>query len=1474
MASVNEVQGNEEMLLDWGVTMAMYAGEILNNLKWMIQWHKNVEKETSGEPRDSARQFLELTIDNDLVPGPIIEKVNQLKQDWAVLDMLVRSILYSSDAAELLVMQNQVLLATSINALVVGGMIDAALCSCAKQYASYMTRPDEMLSLLSDCQRKTDELYQAEARDIAKELSRLPINSRSPDSFFWQWFVPVVGENLQSFKVLDDGVLNEKLFFLGSEMQSIQRYLNHIQRGLSSANVHGDPRVDSFLNHVASVVLRIAVQSCYFWFNMKDPEAALVIVTGLLGEHHQIDPRNPEFLELNLRFLESLYRINSKRNDAFASASVRLFCVYLLNWLDEKDLRKELVSLLSLFFSNTLKDGVDVHNFFSEIKAVVAEAAFYHRVAPRDLSPCSVLLTKICLLKAELNLKESMVFLNSQSPLILFKDDRIFSLSMILVDLRAFNKDLCQPGNSEYVKQSLKLTEELANAIESLHKLLQSKRIIYPLVKQSILHLLCRIIFFKAESFLTELLKSSETSLALQKGQIQSLLEELTYFNIVVKAKLERSTSDGEAIILQIEDVVRGITLLSYLYLPDEKFQKIAHSLPQLLEKVNTVKAKLREMNQPFPKSIFPMTYGLGFLDFLHRNIGEVLKHDTKSITPVMHHFEEVMLHLESLKCFLAKVKDSDVQLGELKDLGDHIIDVAYKLENVVESIEIDGPLQHLLWFYDALDDIRLIERQIHKVQEMSYSGEVEYIIPQVSLPIVPKFAAPEINEMLVDLVDEDMVIVDRLTRGSSQRDVVSIVGMPGIGKTTLARKVFSNPNVTCHFRRRAWCTVSQTYSKRELLLELLSHILVRTDGINQLTDDDLLSKLRRYLLGNKYLIVMDDLWDTAAWNDLKICFPDDSNGSRILITSRHQDVAVKIKPDSDPHPMRPFSDIESWKLLENKIFMGADCPAELLEVGMEIARHCQGLPLAVVAIAGLLQKLEKEKNRWKKISESLSSEIISNPENRCHEILELSYKHLPENLKACFIYLGIFLEDKEIPVSKLIRIWVAEGFVLETESKSLEEVAEDYLMELINRSLVSIYRTRSNGKVKTCRLHDLLRDLCQLKAKEEKFLQLVTRHDEPYVSLPDSEYGLEFDETLLGPIVFESYRLSFYVNRRHFNDSQPSGPGARSLIFFATSYDSEPKFPYDISFICQNFKLLRVLDLESIMASSFPVEIGLMIQLRCLAVSGYMQSIPPSISNLWKLETLVVKGLRKVTLPETIWSMVRLRHLHVNNHVAFNLKDLDEDGDFPLVNMVSFSTPSLSCREDRWRILKRFPNLRKLRCIFWLSGDSSGKSSEFIRWNFLTCLESLKIICYRGAPTSGDFLLPLNLKKLSLSNFCLQENHLSVIGALPNLGVLKLRAGAFQGQKWDMREEEFKELKFLELDTMNLVEWDASYDHFPCLEQLVLRNCEDLQRIPFEFAYIATLQKVEVHWCGQSVEVSAKEISDETQEIKVIISC
>ncbi|XP_027182304.1 putative late blight resistance protein homolog R1B-17 [Coffea eugenioides] len=433
-------------------------------------------------------------------------------------------------------------------------------------------------------------------------------------------------------------------------------------------------------------------------------------------------------------------------------------------------------------------------------------------------------------------------------------------------------------------------------------------------------------------------------------------------------------------------------------------------------------------------------------------------------------------------------------------------------------------------------------------------------------------------------------------------------------------------------------------------------------------------------------------------------------------------------------------------------------------------------------------------------------------------DILQLSYMHLPDYLKACLLYFGSFLEDEDFPVSKLIRLWIAEGFIRQTVVCSLENLAENYLTDLIGRSLV------------------------------------ITGYDEPFTSFDELDCGADFiDHYPSKPVTFERHRICICLNRKHFVMSNPSGPCTRSLLFFAT-VDPYPRRPYDISFIPRHFKLLR---------------------LRYLAVSGDIDFIPPSISNLRKLETFIVKGLKgKVVLPDSIWSMERLRHIHVNTHVDFNFQDDKPGNSLKLVNLVSFSLPSIARGKAAKMILRRMPNLRKFECIYLESWDAYTNYNRFPVLDLLIHLESLKILYVGRALNPGELNLPWNSKKLTLSSFRLPWTHISAIGKLPNLEVLKLLSRAFEGPRWDMREGEFLGLKYLKLDSLKIVQWNASSDHLPNLQQLHLQNCKDLEEVPLAFADINTLQMIEVQSCGLTTEESVKRIGNECMKgLKIIIN-
>nr|XP_009765788.1 PREDICTED: putative late blight resistance protein homolog R1B-12 isoform X2 [Nicotiana sylvestris] len=332
----------------------------------------------------------------------------------------------------------------------------------------------------------------------------------------------------------------------------------------------------------------------------------------------------------------------------------------------------------------------------------------------------------------------------------------------------------------------------------------------------------------------------------------------------------------------------------------------------------------------------------------------------------------------------------------------------------------------------------------------------------------------------------ETEMLMEKLVTGPRQLDVISIFGMPGLGKTTLAKRLYDHESISNRFDIRLWCCSSQSYDKKSLLFELLNHICKLDTSTKEKSDDELAEKLYKHLKGKRYLIVVDDVWSQEAWDDIKRPFPDDDKGSRIILTTRLESIATYAMIDSSPHFLRLFTEEESWMLLKEKVLKEDNyCPQELEEIGKQIASKCGGLPLAIVLVAGLLAKNDKEVIYWQEVGESLKSKIQG-----CMDIVESSYQHLPIHLQKCFLYFSSFLEDQKVPVQKLIRLWIAENFVeASSTSKSLEMIAMDYLMDLISSNLVMAAKINSLGEVKAVHIHDLVHEFSLVKAKKENFL-------------------------------------------------------------------------------------------------------------------------------------------------------------------------------------------------------------------------------------------------------------------------------------------------------------------------------------------------------------------------------------------------
>ncbi|XP_027075804.1 putative late blight resistance protein homolog R1B-13 [Coffea arabica] len=308
-------------------------------------------------------------------------------------------------------------------------------------------------------------------------------------------------------------------------------------------------------------------------------------------------------------------------------------------------------------------------------------------------------------------------------------------------------------------------------------------------------------------------------------------------------------------------------------------------------------------------------------------------------------------------------------------------------------------------------------------------------------------------------------------------------------------------------------------------------------------------------------------------------------------------------------------------------------------------------------------------------------------------------------------------------------------------------------------------------------------------------------------------------------------------------------------------------------------YKLLRVLDLGYMMLEDFPMEIVKLVHLKYLALLIYSIRKLPPLSSLWNLETFILdteKGQR-VILPQDIWRMIKLRHLHISGELDFQSTSLTSSTISVLCNLQSIShlCPSGSIQD----VLARIPNVTNLACHLTLSNTT--EHLEFPDLSSLELLETLKFhyqtygMVPFSVPEPSKF--PPHLKKLTLIGSHIDWKGMSVIGMLPNLEILKIKDNFFNGPKWETGDEGFCHLKFLKLSHTDLQQWIASSSSFPSLEQLVLNGCLDLEEIPSSLEEIYTLEIIEVYHSCQSVADSARRLQEiqsymGNDELKVLI--
>ncbi|CAL5012341.1 unnamed protein product [Urochloa decumbens] len=477
---------------------------------------------------------------------------------------------------------------------------------------------------------------------------------------------------------------------------------------------------------------------------------------------------------------------------------------------------------------------------------------------------------------------------------------------------------------------------------------------------------------------------------------------------------------------------------------------------------------------------------------------------------------------------------------------------------------------------------------------------------------------------------------VDGLVQ-SYHHHVVSIVGVGGLGKTTLANQVYQE--LRGQFGCHAFVSVTRNPNIRNVLKNILYQVSYETYSNIEAWDIQLLiSELIESIKGSRYLIVVDDIWKIEAWEIIKLALPKNGTNSKIITTTRLHDVAEACcSLDCDfVYKMKPLGYVDSKKLFLDRIF-GCEnkCPRHLMNVSHMIIEKCGGLPLAVISISGLLANKPQTEEQWDVVQKSIGRSLGKNPDvHRMMQILSLSYFDLPHHLKSCLLYLSIFPEDSIIDKRRLVRRWIVEGFIKEEQGHTLSELGERCFNELINRSLVQVRQANMYDEVTNCMVHDTILDFIIQKSEEENF---VTVSSDDYQTIcPDDKVR----------------RLSLHgCSQKNVcmpNDLNLSH--VRSITVTVTRFNYSVQLP-----LLSSFKYLRVLDLQGCrqVEDYHFADVGSLYQLKYLSLCETGVSVlPEQIGQLKYMETLDLQQTKIVELPASVVHLSRLVHLVFNRGV------------------------------------------------------------------------------------------------------------------------------------------------------------------------------------------------------------------------------
>ncbi|KAG5106563.1 hypothetical protein JHK82_043533 [Glycine max] len=716
---------------------------------------------------------------------------------------------------------------------------------------------------------------------------------------------------------------------------------------------------------------------------------------------------------------------------------------------------------------------------------------------------------------------------------------------------------------------------------------------------------------------------------------------------------------------------------------------------------------------------------------------------------------------------------------------------------------------------------------------------------------------------------DKEMIINWLTSDTDNMLSILSIVGMGGLGKTTLAQLVYNDPRIEGKFKFKAWVCVSEEFDVLNVSRAIVDTFTKKTENSDRL--EIVHTNLKDKLRGNRFLLVLDDVWNESRtkWEAVQNALVCGAQGSKILVTTRSEEVASTMR--SEKHRLGQLQEDYCWQLFAKHAFRDDNLPRDpgCPVIGMKIVKKCKGLPLALKSMGSLLHN-KPSAREWESV---LQSEIWELKDSDIVPALALSYHHLPPHLKTCFAYCALFPKDYVFDKECLIQLWMAENFLhCHQGSKSPEEVGQQYFNDLLSRSF---FQQLSENK-EVFVMHDLLNDLAKYVCGDIYF-----------------RLGVD-DEGKSTQKIIRHFSVST-ITKRRFDGFATSCDNKRLRTFMPTSSNKNWQCNMSIHELFSKFKFLRVLSLSHCLDfEELPDSVCNFKHLRSLDLSHTgIKKLPESTCSLYKLQILKLNHCRSLKeLPSNLHELTNLHRLEfVNTNIikvpphlgklknlqvsmsSFDVGKISEFtiqqlGELNLHERLSFrelqniENPSDALAAD----LKNKTRIVELE-FEWNSHrnpDDSAKERDVIE-NLQPSkhLEELSIRNYGGKQFPNwlsDNSLS-NVVSLKLHN-CQSCERLPSLGLLPFLENLEISSldgivsiGAdFHGNSTSSFPS-LETLKFSSMAAWEKWECEAVTGAFPCLQYLSIKKCPKLKgHLPEQ---LLPLKKLEISECNK-LEASA----------------